>query len=306
MLPSYDDNSRTAFLCSLILHIIIAYLFFYGLPSSLNKTLPQEEVIIFEMLPVADVVNIPIQKKQQVTENKVIDKSITEENKKIAPPIESKPIQPEVPEPSPKEEIIAEQPALDKTVEKKIEPVVIPEAAKKEPVKILETKKKEIKTTKTKEKEKVVPQTDLDSLLKNLEKSSAGKSVKLPKQAKADKSIDDKDMMGLFDEELPLSVTETSIIKAQIQKHWHPPLGGQNASKIKIIFHIEFNTDGSVQKAVLDSKNCAGTATSLCEAFVVSAERAIWQASPIVNLPPERYNVWKSLNFNFDPSNLLK
>ena len=309
----YDDNSFIALLFSTLLHLVLAYLFFFGLPTKSYQT-PEAQVVIFEMLPVGDISNIKEKKQTLISDNKdeegkktvqnkaleEIEKKPVEQQKLLDPePVKTEPEKPKVEEEIPgeviPEKVSKEQPKPIDKLEEKIQ-------QKKEPEKKIEPKNE---MPKPKPKDKKKPSVDLDSLLKNLEKSSAGDKAKSAKQVAAEKK-DDENSSGDFDEELPLSVTEANIIHNKIWKNWRPPLGGQNADKIRVTYKIDFNPDGSVQKVVLESEDCAGVAANLCNAFVQSAERAIWKASPIENLRSERYNVWKNLNFTFDPSTLLR
>ncbi|MDR0774462.1 MAG: energy transducer TonB, partial [Rickettsia sp.] len=52
-----------SFICSVVLHLLIIYFFLFGLPSLFKKS-PEEQVIVFEMLPINSKSNVPNKIKQ--------------------------------------------------------------------------------------------------------------------------------------------------------------------------------------------------------------------------------------------------
>lgn len=325
-MKSNDKNNKdnfTIFLsCSIVLHLILLYFFLFGMPSLFEK-LPEEQTITFEMLPVSDKSNILTQTKQKEApvenedakkseqstpkeekpqdlpkEEKIKDKEAktVEEKPKIE---ENKPVEETKPEkakeilPEKKEEIKEEKP---KEEEKK--PI--------EEVKKTEEKKEEKKSVeKPKEKKKESKTDELDSLLKNLEQSSEGDNPKSNKHKRLKKVDNDKEAKGVYTDGLPLSDTEASLIKRQIERHWsNIPAGARGNNKARVIISITLDKAGNVEQVKVKEKICPDISSSVCEALADSAVRAVWQASPIENLDSARFNHWKEINFNFDPSKL--
>lgn len=293
---------------------------------SLFEKLPEEQTITFEMLPVSDKPNIITQTKQKEApienedakkseqskpkEEKPQDSPKEEKTKELEaktieekPKIEEKkPIEEPKPEeakealPEKKEEVKEEKPKEEE--KKKPEEKKTEEKKEKAVVKKLEEKPKEVK--------KKEPKTDeLDSLLKNLEQSSEGNNVKSNKHQRSKKVDNAKEAKGVYTDGLPLSDSETSLIKRQIERHWsNVPAGVRGNNKVKVIISITLDKAGNVEQAKVKERICPNIPASVCEALADNAIRAVWQASPIENLDPARFNHWKEINFSFDPSKL--
>ncbi|KJV81146.1 putative periplasmic protein TonB [Rickettsia hoogstraalii str. RCCE3] len=294
---------------------------------SLFEKLPEEQTITFEMLPVSDKSNIITQTKQKEApiENEDAKKSEQSKPKEEEPqqdlPKEEKAKEPEaktieekpkieekkpIEEPKPeeakealpekKEEVKEEKPKEEE--KKPVEEVKKPEEKKEEEEKKPEEKPKEVK--------KKEPKTDeLDSLLKNLEQSSEGNNVKSNKHQRSKKVDNAKEAKGVYTDGLPLSDSETSLIKRQIERHWsNVPAGVRGNNKVKVIISITLDKAGNVEQAKVKERICPNIPASVCEALADNAIRAVWQASPIENLDSARFNHWKEINFSFDPSKL--
>jgi len=319
-----NDNFTVFLSCSIALHLLLLYFFLFGMPSLFEK-LPEEQIITFEMLPVSDKANIITETKQKEApiENENAKKSEQSKPKEEEPqqdlPKDEKAKEPEVKpvEEKPKIEeskpIEEAKPAEAKEVlpEKKEETKEEkPKEEEKKPVeepKKLEEKKEEKKPAeKPKEKKKKEAKTDeLDSLLKNLEQSSEGDNSKSNKHKRSKKVDNAKEAKGVYTDGLPLSDSETSLIKRQIERHWsNIPAGARGNNKARVVISITLDKAGNVEQAKVKEKICPNIPASVCEALADSAIRAVWQASPIENLDPARFNHWKEINFNFDPSRL--
>ncbi|MCC8399589.1 MAG: energy transducer TonB [Rickettsia endosymbiont of Platyusa sonomae] len=307
-----------SFICSMALHLLIIYFFLFGMPSLLKK-LPEEQVIVFEMLPISNQSNVPNKTKQpekaienqdakkveqskpdDVEEKKPVEKAV--EEKKI---VEEKPVE--------EKKSIEEKPIIEE--KKPIEKPIIEEEKPLEEKPIIEKKKaiEEKKPTEVKkpteakkpiEKKKKIPnKSDLDSLLKNLEQSSEGSNAKSNKQARAKENKETQESKGSYDDTLALSISEISLIKQQIERLWSKPIGIQNLEQLRVILYIALNKDGSVKEVKVKETICPNITKTACDALSDSAMRAVWQASPVNNLDPQRYDSWKEFNFLFNPSN---
>ncbi|WP_342267888.1 cell envelope integrity protein TolA [Candidatus Tisiphia endosymbiont of Empis tessellata] len=269
-----------SFICSVVLHLLIIYFFLFGLPSLFKKS-PEEQVIVFEMLLINTKSNIPNKIKQS---EKAIE---NQDTKKVE---QSKPDDTE------------EKRPLEKPLEKLLEekkPVETKPIEKKKPAE----EKKPVETKKPLEKKKKIPnKSDLDSLLKNLEQSFEGSSAKSNKQARSKENKETQESKGPYDDTLPLSISEISLIKQQIERVWSKPIGIQNLEQLRVTLYIALNQDGSVKEVKVKETICPNITKIACDALSDSAMRAVWQASPINNLDPQRYKSWKEFNFLFDPS----
>ncbi|WP_341754778.1 cell envelope integrity protein TolA [Candidatus Tisiphia endosymbiont of Dioctria rufipes] len=321
-----------SFICSVVLHLLIIYFFLFGLPSLFKKP-PEEQVIVFEMLPINSKSNVPnkIKQSEKAIENqdtKKVEQSKpddTEEKKPLEKPLEKlleekKPLEDKLP--IKEEKVIDKKPIEEKKpLEDKL-PIKEEKVIDKKPIeekkpledklpiekkKVIDTKpveeKKPVNTKKPLEKKKKIPnKSDLDSLLKNLEQSPEGSSAKSNKQAISKENKETQESKGPYDETLPLSISEISLIKQQIERVWNKPIGIQNLEQLRVTLYIALNQDGSVKEVKVKETICPNITKIACDALSNSAMRAVWQASPINNLDPQRYNSWKEFNFLFDPS----
>lgn len=284
-----NDNLYLCLSLSIALHLLAIYIFLFGLPPfSKNSMQDIEDVITFEMLPVAAISNLPTKQKQ-------LEKAVEQEQAKNVKQSKPEPAKEVQEEPKPKEIEKKEEPKPDaEDIVKEKEPTKKPESEKK--------KKEEAKEPKKKEPKKKLPtNNDLDSLLKNLEQSSQGADAKSNKRALSQENNVTKESKGPFNAMLALSISEQNLIKQQIQRNWNIPLAVQNIDEVAVTLHIELNKDGTVTGAKIVDKICPNIPASVCQALANSAERAVWQASPIQNLIPENYNKWKEFNLNFYP-----
>ncbi|WP_375326220.1 energy transducer TonB [Candidatus Tisiphia endosymbiont of Nemotelus uliginosus] len=296
------DIFSISFICSIIIHLIIIYFFLFGLPS-LFPTLPEEQVIVFEMLPIKTKANVPNKIKQN-------DKALENETAKKILQSEPEPVKENKPEPvkENKPEPVKEN-KPEPVKENKPEPV---KENKPEPVKenkpepVKENKPEPVKENKLVDKKKILDKTDLDSLLKNLEQSSEGTKAKTINKARPKENLEQYDSQGPYDNTLALSITEISLIKQQIEKHWNIPIGVQNIAQAEIYLYIALNPDSSIQEVKIKEAICPNISGNACNALSDSAVRAVWQASPIHNLDPKRYNIWKEFIFKFTPNKIIR
>jgi outer membrane biosynthesis protein TonB len=310
-----NDNFLIALSCSIAIHLLVAYVFIFGLPFFFTP-LPMEEVITFEMLPVSAISNVPNKKIQKESETNIEEAKKVEKSKADEKPIEK----PKEPEPEkPKEE--AKKPDAEIVEKKKEEPKKL-EKPKEEPKKpdaeMVEKKKEEPKKPeKPKEepkkpepkkevKKKQITNNELDSLLKNLEKESEGTKDKSNKKATDTGEANDKLSKGPYNEDLPLSISDRALVVNQVAKHWDIPIGSENIDKVRVILYILLDKDGSVLEVSIKEKICGEASNTSCHLVAESAVRAVKQASPIQGLPIERYDSWKEFNFLFDPSKMVR
>jgi hypothetical protein len=272
---------------SLVLHLIFIGVFIYGLPSIFKKVPDQQNVITFEMLTVSDITNVRDQ-GVKTPEPKEIKKSQKIEKSAASPKenLEQKEETPKQEEPKP--------------VEKK--PETPKEEDKKKPAPII---KKEVKQPQAKKEEtaKKAPKKQedvIDSLLANLEKESEGTERRSPNRTPPSPPNEGKFAKGNnADEESPLSITEEMLIKQQIIKHWDKPAGIEG---IEVIFHVRLDIEGNV--TIIQVSGLTGD-KQLQVLVEETGRRAVKKASPIKNLRPERYNVWKEFKLRFDPSSMM-
>ncbi len=103
---------------------------------------------------------------------------------------------------------------------------------------------------------------------------------------------------------LRLTLSEIQAVRRQIQPCWNFPAGAQDAGSLRVRITIWLNRDGSVR----DAKILDGADTSRNAKLRAAADAGIRavsnpRCSPL-KLPPEKFDRWKVLTIDFDPSKL--
>ncbi len=150
-----------------------------------------------------------------------------------------------------------------------------------------------------------------NSILKSLKEGSK------VQKAEKEKKIEKKDLNEIIDDaiqgytnteynsDLPLSISEISAIKSQIERSWNASSfsGGNENFKMKVTIKISLDKNGNITS--IKPINQSNTNNAIYRAFVDSAMRAVHDASPFTNLPTEKYNSWEELEFDFDSSGMI-
>lgn len=89
-------------------------------------------------------------------------------------------------------------------------------------------------------------------------------------------------------------------ISRQITPCWNIPIAAQGIGGLRAELSIALGPDGGVQ-AVAPTDAARMRSDPVFRAFAESAVRAVRACSPL-KLPPESYQVWRNIIFNFDPS----
>ena len=93
-----------------------------------------------------------------------------------------------------------------------------------------------------------------------------------------------------------------ATISRQITPCWNIPVAAQGIGGLRAELNIVMGPDGGVQSVVpMDAARMASD--PVFRAFAESAVRAVRACSPL-KLPPESYQVWRNIIFNFDPSRM--
>lgn len=266
---------------SVFVHIFIFLFLLISVPHCKHKSPPQV-IISVDLLPIAKKTSV---ENKDITENKKKEEKISPKEK----PIEEK-----------KTEIM---PVKEENIKPKIEE--ISEKEKKDEIvkkesKIKQDKNKQVSKPKVsdikKEQKKTKPKvSEYDALLKNLEDT-----VKQNDQ----KEKVDKKSKGPTEVGMPLSMSVKDSIKKQIEQCWNPPAGNKDAAQLNVLLHISFKQDGTVANVrIIDNTRYIGD--ELYQVAADAAVRAVYKCSPLQDLPIDQYSMWKNLEFNFDPSDLI-
>ena len=102
----------------------------------------------------------------------------------------------------------------------------------------------------------------------------------------------------------PMTLSEIESVRQQIKPCWNFPAGARNADSLRVMIKLWMNRDGSVRRAqVIDRSRMSSD--PYFRAAAEAGRRAVEnpRCSPL-KLPAEKYDRWKVLIIDFDPSKL--
>jgi outer membrane biosynthesis protein TonB len=152
------------------------------------------------------------------------------------------------------------------------------------------------------EKPKDKPDKDrpsLDSVLKNLVPEE------MPEPQPVEKTEPAAGTSGRSLSENILSMSEIDAVRAQISKCWNFNYGAKYAEELVVQVRLVMRPNRTVQSAkIIDQGRFNRDSTF--RAAAESALRAVRNpdCSPL-DLPPDKYEEWKYITLNFDPSQML-
>ncbi len=200
------------------------------------------------------------------------------------------------PDPKPLEELIKK---TEVTPEPKPQPE--PKKAEAKPVPLPRVKPKPPADFVSKEKKKKEPAFNPDDIAALLNK--------VPDKQQAQAKVSDvtgtplpgkyTSFTGSSDR---LSADLVDWLRQQVERCWTPPTGVREAQKLVVRVHFTLNQDGSVLSGpdVLNP-----VADPLHQAAELSATRAVLMCAPYQGLPLDKYDAWRDVILNFDPSHML-
>jgi hypothetical protein len=282
---------------SLIFHLGIFLLLFFGLPAFQTKRDYEQQVVAIEVLPVSEITNVKAKSAEPKPDPK--EEVITKNAPKIAMADPNKPApKPEVKtEPMPK-------PALKPEVKK--------ESIKVKPLEKLKPKVEERKTEERKKDKPKAKEDDFAAVVKSVEEAR-----KRSDEKKQDKKTDEDFNKAVdflanakesqYKEGLPMSLNEKDAIRQQIMKNWTVPSGAKDIQNIVATLHINVQPDGTISKVEVKNQSRYNSDQSF-RAMADSAMRAVYKSSPLQHLPAEKYDVkdgWREMEINFDPREMV-
>jgi colicin import membrane protein len=100
---------------------------------------------------------------------------------------------------------------------------------------------------------------------------------------------------------MTLSQSEIDALRGQIQQCWSPPAGATEDPNLIVTIRLQLNQDGSLTGEPVVSNHGRG----LFQVTAESALRAIRRCAPY-KLPIAKYEVWRDLEIDFDPRELMR
>ena len=318
---------RYGFGASILLHMLIVAVAYYGLPS-LKHDVMMETPVMVEIVMVSDVTNAPAPKvkekpkpKKKVEAPKPEPKSEPEPKK--APPkqqAKSEPVappSPPPPAPEPEPEVAIVPPPPEPKPKAKVKPKPKPEAKPKPPEKPLASKV----LTQAVPKKKPKPPKPVDafaSVLKTVAQlKTQPQPAETPKEPdtkktkeKPKESFEDQIAKALvskkrtFDASSPVSISEIDLVRQQIGQCWSLPAGAKGAENINIEIAVNMNPDGFVRDARIVNKGL--DTDPFLRTMAESAMRAVSnkKCQPF-KLPRDKYDRWKTMTLVFNPKEMF-
>jgi len=282
-----DGSLKAPLIFSSLLHVALFVITAIGLPVIAKDPPIINPPITIEIVERAEITQTPKPAPPKPKAPTPPKQTIEDTPPDIIPP-EPEPAPEPEPEP-PKEEIIPE--AIP-------DPVKEPEKPKDGPKK--DTKKPDPKATKI---EKPKPKKDFSSLLKNLTPDVEETPDKPVEDIRTlDDVVDDAQDAPLGTK---ITSSELDALRYQLGQCWNVLAGAKYAEELIVEIRLKINRDRTVNHATILNKSRYNRDPAY-RAAAESALRALRnpRCSPL-NLPPEKYEQWKSTIITFDPREML-
>lgn len=269
-----------------VFHVALVIIAIVGLPYFKAPPEPMTRAIAVEILPIADI----------TTTNRIPTKAPPKPVEELKEKPKEKPVTP------PKVETVQPPKDLPKPPQEKPKPKpkpVVPPPPTKE---LAPPEPKPVEKPKPEEKPvEQDQQEDFSSLLKNLQESKPDVQEDLPEAKVADAPAPAP--AAPFSQNLTMS--EFDLLTQQLQRCWSIQAGARYAEDLVVEVRVIVNRERRVLSAAIVDQWRYGQ-DSYFRAAADSAIRAI--NSPqceILNVPPDKYDIWKDMIVTFDPRDML-
>ncbi len=270
---------------SLLFHISVMAFAYYGMPYIKPESAIIENVTV-DIVSEGEISDKPIEKRP----------AIPPKNEAPAPP--SRPTPPKMTEEMPKL-AAPKPPALVEDLSKPVTPAIPP--PKPEDIKRKPTKPPAPSPASQEEKEPQENKETFNTLLRNLtphapDNPQQQAPLTSPESGKSSP-------LSRFARQV-VSSGEMNALRSQLAACWNIPAGAKYAENLVVEVRIFVNPDRTVNSAhVLNPNNRDPFFRTAAE----SAIRAVYspQCNPL-NLPPSKYDQWKTIVVRFDPREMLQ
>ena len=168
-----------------------------------------------------------------------------------------------------------------------------------------ELAKKKEETKKEKEKknkqEKLKDKSKAESILKSIEKIKSQTAKKDKEIKKEDEKISEDKVTNLGEK---LTISEKDAIRRQFYSCWIVPAGAKNIKDYKVSIKLRLDTTGEVTSSNLT--NSLKNADPFYRTLAESAVRAVNHPDcKKLKVPKRKYETWKEMILDFDPSLMI-
>jgi type IV secretory pathway VirB10-like protein len=293
------QEMRPALIVSGVVHFVILLLIIFGLPL-----MPQKKLELTEPIAVTMVAPPSDQARTTKVDNPTPKPDITPvEQKAPEPPKPPPPPTPPPPPPEPPAEKLPELKPIDQQLAQ-VQPMeALPELAK--PMQIVKPKPappKPVPPPVTPPKKTQADQQAFDSLLANLT-PAVPKADELAKTPVKQSGAPPAQRSNLSNQ---LTADELNRVSEQLKGCWNMPIGAMSEENLKIHIVGEFNPDRTLRGETLVDTEDRYNKDPYYRAAADSAMRALRnpRCNPL-DLPPNKYDEWRSLQMDFDPKEML-
>jgi outer membrane biosynthesis protein TonB len=270
---------------SLILHFCIVLAVSGMLPTCTRK-IEKPKVISVDIMPMGPA-------------EKTAPKPTQPQEVKKEPPKQE-------PKPLPPKEVKKPAEAVKMEKAEKPKPVAKPDEKKPAPKKV-EKKPEPEKKKQDKQKKDDRDQEGKKKLLKDLEKKEQAKLDDIFEQA-AEETITPVSQVqnsGKSDVIDPALVNEIrGKLQQQVIENWSIPIGVKDVQSMQVGLYIALTPQGAVTEVKIMDQIQYSTDNKY-RVMADSAFRAVKEASPFKGLPADKYELWKEIEFNFNPADAL-
>lgn len=153
------------------------------------------------------------------------------------------------------------------------------------------------------------PTRSFDNILKDL--AAEEKPVKTAERARKPEAVSDKGKEAPQQPRIAERATIAELdllrqlIRQQIGRCWNPPVGARDAEDLIVTVLIQVDPQGIVRQATVVDAPLMGL-DRYFQAAAEAARRAVLNVNcQPLQLPADKYEIWKEIRFNFDPSKML-
>jgi len=166
-----------------------------------------------------------------------------------------------------------------------------------------EKKKEKVKKKEESSQEKKDKKNRMDSILKSIEKIKKD-NLKSLDEKKDVEQIEDKEEVKEVRLGEKLTISEKDAIRRQFYRCWIVPAGAKDLRKLIVSIKIKLNDEGEVINAKLLTDNRLNN--PFFRAASESAMRAVNHPEcKKLQVPKKKYETWKEIILDFDPSQSL-
>jgi outer membrane biosynthesis protein TonB len=148
------------------------------------------------------------------------------------------------------------------------------------------------------------PQDNLLSVLKNVEKMKETEQPKVPDAKNTQQKPQEARSLAPA-LSTRLTISEEDALRRQISQCWNMPVGARDAQNLVVEVIIAVNPDRTVARADIVDKSRMDS-DPFFRAAAEASLRALFnpRCSPL-ELPPDKFEQWKTIDFTFDPRDML-